>query len=201
MRVALMVVLMCSLTSFAGPKKQKAAAGRVQPRPAAIVTPATPYIGLLATTSDSEEYQALLERANTLLKAEYATYAVDLVPDGEAEQASAAIAKARKIEGVRLRLVLTAAREQMRASLLVTKILGGGLRGSWFAHASGPDNVELLEAIVPSLVGDVATDLGWTKKPVTEPAMVSAPVVEAPAVAPKPEAAQTAAAAPRPSAE
>jgi len=181
---------MCSLTSLAGPKRSKAPA-KEKARPTAPA-PATPYIGLLPTTSDSEEYAPLLARANELLKAEYEKYELDYVPEGESEQASAEVARSRKIEGVRLRLILTAAREQMRASLLVTKIPGGGLRGSWFVHASGPDNVELLEAIVPAIVADVAADLKWTKKVVAAEAPASPPAspvaaAEAP-VAPAPDA-------------
>jgi len=87
------------------------------------------------------------------------------VPEGESDQASADIVRAKKTEGVRLRLTLTAAREQMRASLMVMKIPGGGLRGSWFVHASGPEANDLLEAIVPNIVADLADDLGWKKKP------------------------------------
>lgn len=164
MRSILVAVLACSLTAYAGPKK-KSAPVVVAPPPA---VPATPYVGVLPTVSDSEEYAALLTHANELLKAEYDTYQLDYVPEGESDQVSADVVRAKKTEGVRLRLTLTAAREQMRASLMVMKIPGGGLRGSWFVHASGPAANDLLEAIVPNIVADMAGDLGWKKKPVAE---------------------------------
>ena len=164
-------MLACSLTAYAGPKK-KSVPVVVAPAPA---VPATPYVGVLPTVSDSEEYAALLTHANELLKAEYDTYQLDYVPEGESDQVSADVVRAKKTEGVRLRLTLTAAREQMRASLMVMKIPGGGLRGSWFVHASGPAANELLEAIVPNIVADLAGDLGWKKKPVAEAVKAEAP--------------------------
>lgn len=188
MRSIILAVLACSLTSYAGPKKKSAA---VAPVPAAPIVVATPYVGVLPTVSDSEEYAALLTHANELLKAEYDKYELDYVPEGESDQASADAVRAKKTEGVRLRLTLTAAREQMRASLMVMKIPGGGLRGSWFVHASGPEANDLLEAIVPNIVSDMAGDLGWKKKPVAaEPVKAEAPA--APATAPEPDSVQTA---------
>lgn len=173
MRSIVIAVLACSLTSYAAPRKKKSV-----PAAAPIAAPAvvaTPYVGVLPTVSDSEEYAALLSHANELLKAEYDKYELDYVPEGESDQASADAVRAKKTEGVRLRLTLTAAREQMRASLMVMKIPGGGLRGSWFVHASGPEANDLLEAIVPNIVSDMAGDLGWKKKP-TPPEVVKAEV-------------------------
>jgi len=64
MRSILLAVLACSLTTSAGPKKKSAPP--VAPPPAVA---ATPYVGVLPTVSDSEEYAALLTHANELLKA------------------------------------------------------------------------------------------------------------------------------------
>jgi hypothetical protein len=157
-RLLLAALLLCSLATLGGPK----------PEPALPPVPTPTYAAVLPTKSASPEYAELLDDATEGLRAELAKYDVELAPDGEDEAAGSAVVKAKKTTGVRLQLTLTAAREQMRASLLVTKLPGGGLRGSWSVHASGPSAVELVDAIVPAIVEDVAGDLGWKKKPGAE---------------------------------
>lgn len=154
-----LVLVLCSFSTFGGPKNTEA--------PVAVPTPT--YAAVLPTKSESAEYAELLDDATTGLRTELAKYDVQLAPEGEDEAAGSAVVKAKKTTGVRLQLTLTAAREQMRASMLVTKLPGGGLRGSWSVHASGPSAAELVDAIVPAIIEDLASDLGWKKKPAAVP--------------------------------
>lgn len=157
MRTLLVAVLAFTSVVLAGPKKAPAEAA---PAPA----PSANYVSIESTVSSSPEYQALLQQADAALEEELLKYEVDLAPDGESAEASAQAAKAKGTTGVRIRLTLTAAREQMRASLLVTRLPGNALRGMWNVHASGPLPADLVEAIVPAIVEETAADLGWKKK-------------------------------------
>ncbi|MBL8921141.1 MAG: hypothetical protein JNJ54_19920 [Myxococcaceae bacterium] len=161
MRALFAALCLCSVATFGGPKPPPA------PTPVAAAPPT--YAAVLPTKSESPEYASLLDDATDGLRAELAKYDVELAPQGEDEAAGSAAVKAKKTTGVRLQLTLTAAREQMRASMLVTKLPGGGLRGSWSVHASGPSAAELVEAIVPAIVEDLAQDLGWKKRPAALP--------------------------------
>lgn len=163
MRSLFVVVVLVALSVGAGPKKKPEAAAAPLAPSNALPTPL--YVGFLASETESEEYKPLLEQADALVKAELAKYAIELAPVGESDDDSAKAAKAKQTTGVRVKLTLTQAREQMRAALLVTKIPGNALRGSWFVNASGPAPTELVDAIVPAIVADVAQDLGWQKRP------------------------------------
>lgn len=160
MKTLTAVVLLASAAAWAGPKKRDT--GAPAPAPAA---PAAPYVGVLPSETEAEAYKPLLGQADALMKAALDAFVLDFATPGESDEASAEAVKAKQTTGLKVKLVLTEAREQMRASLLVTKIPGNGLRGSWFIHASGPAPNELLEAIVPAIIADVAQDLGWQKKP------------------------------------
>jgi hypothetical protein len=160
MRVLLALAVSVSMAAFAGPKKKESAA----PAPAPPAAPTTPYVTVLPTETESEAYKALLAQADALFKQALDAFVLEYSPPAESDEAAAAAVKAKQTVGFRVKLTLVEAREQMRASLLVTKIPGNGLRGSWSVHASGPEAGELLEAIVPAIVADMAQDLGWVKK-------------------------------------
>ncbi|MDX2012389.1 MAG: hypothetical protein SFW67_19490 [Myxococcaceae bacterium] len=178
MKPLCLVMVLVSSVTWAGPKKGEKDKPVSQPAPAA---PAVPYLGVLPTETEADAYKPLLAQADALMKAALDGFVLDYAPPGEADDASAATVKAKQTTGLRVKLVLTEAREQMRASLLVTKIPGNGLRGSWFIHASGPEANELLEAIVPAIIADVAQDLGWQKKPAEASAATAGASTEAPA--------------------
>jgi hypothetical protein len=164
MKTLTVVVLVASAGAWAGPKKKD----QDKPAPAATVAEervTTPYVGVLPSVTESEAYKPLLAKADALMKAALDAFVLDAAPPEASDEALAEAVKAKQTTGLKVKLVLTEAREQMRASLLVTKIPGNGLRGSWFVHASGPAADELLEAIVPAIVADAAQDLGWQKKP------------------------------------
>ncbi len=101
----------------------------------------------------SDEYSELEPRAIELLRSELSKFDLELAEEG----ADGGV----KVQGVTVQLSVEAAREQMRGTLLVTKLPGGGLRGSWFVHASGPAAADLLEAVIPALIEETSTDLEW----------------------------------------
>jgi hypothetical protein len=160
MRTLLALAVSVSMVAFAGPKKKE-----VAPAPPAPAAPTTPYVTVLPTETESEAYEALLAQADALFKQALDAFVLEYSPPAESDEAAAAAVKAKQTVGFRVKLTLVEAREQMRASLLVTKIPGNGLRGSWSVHASGPEASELVEAIVPAIVADMTQDLGWEKKP------------------------------------
>ncbi|MCU0697104.1 MAG: hypothetical protein MUC96_11280 [Myxococcaceae bacterium] len=182
MKTLLVMALVAGSVAWAGPKK-KDKEKPVEAAPAAPVAPSTPLVSVLPTETEAEAYKPLLAQADALMKAALEGFVLDTAAPDATDADLAAAVKAKQTVGVRVKLVLTEAREQMRASLLVTKIPGNGLRGSWFIHASGPAPDELLEAIVPAIVADAAQDLGWQKKP-AEASPATATATGAPAEAP-----------------
>lgn len=148
MRQVLVLVVLCSVVGLAGPKKSV-----VKPEPAvAASAPVTPFVAV-APVRLSDEYSELEPRAIELLRSELSKFDLDLAEEG----ADGGV----KVQGVTVQLSVEAAREQMRGTLLVTKLPGGGLRGSWFVHASGPAPADLLEAVIPALIDESSADLGW----------------------------------------
>lgn len=148
-QVLLVLVVLGAVVGVAAPKKKV-----IKPEPApAASTPSTPLV-VVAPVRLSDEYTELEPRAMELLRAELSKFDLDLLDEGDGGV---------KGQGVTVQLSVEAAREQMRGTLLVTKLPGGGLRGSWFVHASGPAPADLLEAVIPALIDETSTDLEWKK--------------------------------------
>lgn len=146
MRQVLVLVVMCSVVGLAAPKKKV-----VKADPPVAGAPATPFV-VVSPVRLSDEYTELEPRAIELLRSELSKFDIDLADEGDGGV---------KAQGVTVQLSVEAAREQMRGTLLVTKLPGGGLRGSWFVNASGPAPAELLEAVIPALLEESGSDLGW----------------------------------------
>ncbi|MBM4779441.1 MAG: hypothetical protein GQE15_17175 [Archangiaceae bacterium] len=147
MRQVLVLVVLCSVVGLAAPKKKV-----VKAEPPVAGAPVTPFVAV-APVRLSDEYTELEPRAIELLHAELSKFELELADEG----ADGGV----KGQGVTVQLSVDAAREQMRGTLRVTKLPGGGLRGSWFVHASGPAPADLLEAVIPALIDESSTDLGW----------------------------------------
>lgn len=146
MRQVLVLMVLCSVSGLAGPKKKV-----VKAEPVAAA-PLTPFVAI-SPVRLSDEYSELEPRAIELLRSELSKFDLELAEEG----ADGGV----KVQGVTVQLSVEAAREQMRGTLLVTKLPGGGLRGSWFVHASGPAPADLLEAVIPALIDETSTDLEW----------------------------------------
>lgn len=155
MRQVLVLVVLCSVVGLAGPKKKV-----VKAEPPSAGAPVTPFV-VVSPVRLSDEYTELEPRAIELLRSELSKFEIDLVDEG----ADGGV----KGQGVTVQLSVEAAREQMRGTLLVTKLPGGGLRGSWFVHASGPAPADLLEAVIPALIEESSTDLGWKARDAGSP--------------------------------
>ncbi|MBX7097717.1 MAG: hypothetical protein K1X89_08395 [Myxococcaceae bacterium] len=104
----------------------------------------------------------LLAAALTLARNGATKAGATLAPDGETKAAALQALQAQKRRGFEVDVTLTPTKDGgLKADALVLTYPERAFRGAWGLGGSGAGPKELLEAIIPALMSDVATDLDW----------------------------------------
>lgn len=103
-----------------------------------------------------------LAAALTLARDSATRKGATLAPDGETKAAALQALQAQKRRGFEVDLTLTPTKDGgLKADALVLTYPERAFRGAWGMGGSGAGVKELLEAIIPALMNDVAADLDW----------------------------------------
>jgi hypothetical protein len=181
----MLVLALLSTTALAAPKK----ASKPVAKPAAATAPAPAPGPLCVKFELVDRVESLQEpafrAADRLARQKLADAQARLLPDEEAEEVMAELAKAEKARGFMVRLSIARAKDGgLSAEALVTTFPARSLRGSWNVTASGGEIQELVEAIVPKVLEDALGDLGWATP--APPASEVTPPPQAPTAAATP---------------
>lgn len=188
----MLVLVVLSTTALAAPKKSAAKPVAKAAPVAAIPTPAPGPLCVKFELVDRVEslQEPAFRAADRLARQKLSDAQARLLPDEEAEEVMAELAKAEKARGFMVRLSIGRAKDGgLSAEALVTTFPARALRGSWNVTASGGELQELVEAIVPKVLEDAFGDLGWATP---APAAAEAtPPAQAPTAAAAPVPAPT----------
>jgi tetratricopeptide (TPR) repeat protein len=106
---------------------------------------------------------ARLAQATALQREAVGKLGVVLAPEGESREAALGVIKAQRLKAYQLSLRFTRGAEpdSLKVDAMVSTYPENALRGMWGTTVSGGEPEELVAALVPSVVRDLAGDLDW----------------------------------------
>jgi hypothetical protein len=100
-------------------------------------------------------------RAERVLQQKLAQLGAVVAPNNESFASAETALQTMALSGYRLRLQLSFEAKKASVEMLVTTYPAGSLKGSWRVSGANADLPDLIDAIVPGVVNNAATELGW----------------------------------------
>jgi hypothetical protein len=120
------------------------------------------YIAIEPVENKASVSSDVLNTAHELLRREVSAMGATVAPAGESESQTNSIVKSNGYRGFLLKTkLLPNGSSGLKIEVLIMKLPGNAMQGSWNVKAAGGKPEAQLKALVPRVVSDAANDLEW----------------------------------------